>query len=192
MSHKYAAPWKAGKASLPPQPTYGQAKEPAEVDAKPNASPELKGVRNWTESVGGIPADRIRDCIIYQLDVKKDQWWIKNATRAYVRRNVQKLVDETPEDYAWSADPLYGTYTLHLDGETYSGTRLRRDPRTPEERQQVREKDGGRMVDDTVKRLAKKDCQTCRGGGYIEVSSYPGDPIYHRLTETHVCRCVSE
>lgn len=191
MSHRYAAPWKGSKAYLPHQTQDDPTKGPAKADAQPTVSRELRGVRNWTESVGGIPADRIRDCIVYQLDVKRDQWWTKNATRAYVRRNVQKLVDDTPEDYRWSPNPLWGQFTVNLgDGETHTGKRLLRDPETPEERRELRECDP-RMAW-TPKHLAKKSCKRCGGSGYVEVLTYPGHPLWGRLTETHVCGCCGE
>ncbi|HZQ25281.1 MAG TPA: hypothetical protein VFA89_21010 [Terriglobales bacterium] len=63
------------------------------------ASPPTRRIdplRDWDESIDGIPADTIRRAIRYTLDIKKDWWLRENMNVAYVRRNARKLVEETP------------------------------------------------------------------------------------------------
>jgi hypothetical protein len=192
MNFKMARPWKGFKGQQPkPEESTVSGKPTADSSAeKPTG---LAGIRNWNESVAGISAERLRNCIIYQLDVKKDQWWAKNLTRGLVRREkiAVKLDEETPEDYVWTSNPLWGRMTVILDGgETFTGTRLLRDPETPEERREVREADP--RLGYSVPRLARKGCPECRGSGYVYVPTYPGHPVYGRLTEARVCGCVLE
>jgi hypothetical protein len=194
MNFKMARPWNGFKGQQPkPEESTASGKPTADSSAeKPTG---LTGIRNWNESVAGISAERLRNCIIYQLDVKKDPWWAKNLTRGLVRREkiALKLDEETPEDYVWTPDPLMGPFTVDLgDGEKYTGRRVLRDPKTPEERQFLRSLNGGQLVDAVVRRLVNKACAKCRGSGYVERSDYPDDPMAYRLTSTYECECVHE
>ena len=70
-------------------------KKPA-VAARPKADP----LRTWDEEVDGVPGERIRSCVRFMLDIKKEPWFITNISVAALRRPgfLHKLVDECPAD----------------------------------------------------------------------------------------------
>src|SRR5258708_3797243 len=68
------------------QPKPGKSEQP-----KASEPSELKNMRDWTEDVDGIPGERIRNCIIFMLDEKKDPWLRLNLTEGYIRRTLGKL-----------------------------------------------------------------------------------------------------
>ena len=197
MAHKYAPPRKGsektkadGTEAPQPEPT---AKKPADGPSAKKPQSKLTGIRNWNvdESVDGISGSRIRDCIIYQLDVRKADFYTRNLTRGFVLRNAKRLHEDTPDDWVYDPDPLVGEVTKHLDGgETFKQTLILRAPRDDAERRKIRDKFG--VTSYTSRFLAKPGCPVCRGTGYHYVSSYPGDPVYSRLAETLECRCSHE
>lgn len=202
MAHKYAPPRKGGEKTKPdstetPQPESTQsestAQKPAEGPSAEKPQSKLTGLRNWNvdESVDGISGSRIRDCIIYQLDFRKADFYTKNLTRGFVLRNAKRLHEDTPEDYVYDPDPLVGEVTKHLDGgETFKQTLILRAPRDDAERRRIRDRYGVNSY--TIRFLAKPGCPVCRGTGYQYVSAYPGDPVYSKLTEAVECACIHE
>lgn len=151
------------------------------------------GIRNWTESVEGVSATRIRDCILFLLDVKKDPWYIANCNnRAFVERNVHKMDAATPEDYHYDPHAIFTTRARHIDGEQHPviQTIIKRKPKDDAERKEIREKFG--INDVTIPYLAKSDCQQCAGKGYVYVSEYPDDPLLNRIQESYWCKCIVE
>ena len=72
-----------------------KAAKPA-VAKRPAADP----LRNWDEEVDGVPGERIRLCVRFMLDIKKEPWFISNISVAALRRPgfLHKLVDECPSD----------------------------------------------------------------------------------------------
>src|SRR5579863_6522550 len=61
-----------GKPPTAPTPTI-MATATATALAPEVNKDELTGIRNWNESVRGISGERLRNCIIYQLDVKRSE-----------------------------------------------------------------------------------------------------------------------
>jgi hypothetical protein len=156
----------------------------------PEAKP-LEDIRDWNEEVDGISGERLRNCIIYQLDVRKKDWWVKNMSIAHVRRNAKALDEETPPGWApKSADTLIVERTQRIDGEDVTIYEINRDPKNDEERQRIRKRFGVNSV--TIKRLTKKDCKKCNGTGYYAQSSYPGQGCLEKLSDTVTCECVFE
>lgn len=57
--------------------------------------------REWQTDAFGIPAERIRNCVRYKLDVQKNPWYLANLTPASLTKSgfVVKLHNETPPDW---------------------------------------------------------------------------------------------
>jgi len=89
-----------------------QEVHPAPVQVKPAApasqvaaaprqepKPELADIRDWSEDRFGIPGSRLRNCILFQLDYNKNDWYRQNPpTMASMEREkfVTKLDKDTP------------------------------------------------------------------------------------------------
>jgi hypothetical protein len=149
----------------------------------------LTDIRQWHEEVNGISGERLRNCIIYQLDVRKRDFWIKNMVPAMIRRLAKELDDETPP--GWTppeANPLIAEKKLP-DGETKI-TIITRELATDAERKTVRDRFG--ITSYTIPKLAKKDCVKCKGTGYYNLPTYPDHPVFKKYEDTVTCECVSE
>lgn len=168
-------------------PQSVKAKMPQEATSVEQVA--LKGLRNWKESVDGIPAARIRDCIVFLLDVKRDPWYISNCNnRAFVERNAAKMNACVPEDYHWEPNPLVGWRTKYIDDQAVLQTFIARDPKTEEERRKIwNQFDIG---DSTIPYIADPTCEACHGKGYVYVSSYPDDPLRVKIEESYYCPCL--
>ena len=167
------------------------------AQAEPISAPKLYGLRNWTESVevrgkGVFAGSRIRECILYQCDVRRDPWYMMNLSKGFIMNKADKLDADTPDDaYLYLGDnPLFGLKKhREEDYETTINTILRM-PETEEERQIIKMKLG--VTPGTFKWLVKKDCPKCKGTGKYDVSSYPGDKLLERLEESIECECAYE
>lgn len=182
--------------AVPDAPSPAAQPERAEVTVTSLRSPdELHGIRNWTEFVTTkegktIPASRIRDCIVFQLDIRKDPWWSARMTRGFVKSQAEKLDADTPDDFVYEKNPLFGFKRVRSESGDYLISTIERMPQNEQERKRIRDKFG--VTSETVAFLAKRSCQKCKGTGVYDVSSYPGDPVYSRLTETVECECSYE
>ena len=146
---------------------------------------KLKGLRDWDEQVGEFSAERLRDCIIYQLDVKKNSWYIRTLTTGFVFKNAAKLDADTPPDYRYEVDPLFGSFTS--GDQTHP--KILRMPKNNEERMEIRNRHG--VNNGTIPFLVKLNCATCKGTGTYEISSYPNAKSnIIRLHEKVICDCV--
>ena len=153
----------------------------------------LTGIRNWTESVDGIPATRVRDCIVYLLDVKKDPWYKANCNnRAFVHRFATQMNEQTPDYYRYDPNAVLGVKARHIDGEQHpvmlTVVQKKREDMTEKDRIELRDQFG--VCDATVHYLAKPDCKWCHGKGFMDVSDYPGDPLYEKLASSEPCYCL--
>lgn len=178
------------------KPEQARAKSGTEGPKKTNATAiHFHGIRNWTDSVNGIPATRVRDCLIYLLDVKKDPYYISNCNnRAFVMRFAMKMDSEVPGDYHFDPNAVLGSKRQHIDGENHPVvlTIVQKDVKdiTEKDRKELREKYG--VCDQTIRYLAKQDCKKCNGTGFVEISDYPDDPLYAKLASWDSCYCVWE
>src|SRR5271168_928427 len=147
-------------------PQSQQAKIPQE--AKTTEQVFFRGIRNWNvhESLDGIPGTRIRDCIIFLLDVKRDPWYISNCNnRNFVERNATKMHASTPEEYHFEKDPLIDWRVKDIDGQPTLQTYIKRKPNTEEERKEIYLNFG--VGDATIPSIADPDCKLCQGKGYV-------------------------
>jgi len=175
------------------KPDHPASKTSAAVAEAPQVF--LTGIRNWTEPVDGIPASRIRNCIIYMLDVLKDPWYRANCNnRAFVHRFAAKMNESTPEDYIFDPNAVLGSRRRHIDGENHPMIQIvvqkEQKDMTSKDRKELRDKYG--VCDATVHYLAKIDCPDCYGKGFIEISDYPGDPLFEKLATAQPCHCLWE
>ena len=152
------------------------------------------GLCDWSEPISGCSNPvRLGDCIYYQRHVKKNDYFIKKLSRGYVLEQWKRVVSDTPEDYVYDPDPLWGTKLTHdVDtGESAQQTILCRKPKTQREREEIRAK-MPHLPKAAVEALFKHGCQYGCKEGYVEVSDYPNDPILGRLTHSERCGCVDE
>jgi hypothetical protein len=173
---------KATDGAAAPQPALGVM--------NPNASTTvLSDLRNWADDVDGIPAERIRNCVIFQLDVKKDKFYQMNLTEGYIRRKARKLHEDTPPN--WQPPEKNPLITeKKIDAET-TITIITRENLTEEERILVRNRCG--VTSYTIPFLAKKSCPRCHGRGQYNIAMFPGHPLYGRAEATvSPCECVLE
>ncbi len=188
-----------GKAApkLAPRKSAATAEAPATTAVSEAQTPELSGIRNWQEDITlasgrTIKAERIRNCIIYQLDIRKDPWYSMRLTRGFVKAKAEKLDEDTPEDVVdyVGKNPLLGLRMVRSENGEWMISIILRRPKNEAERTRLRDKFG--VNPQTIPYLAKKDCQKCKGTGEYEMSSYPGDPVYKVLTEAVECPCSYE
>lgn len=71
------------------------------VPDKPQDNVYCLDPREWQSDAFGIPAERIRNCVRYKLDVEKNDWYLANLTVSSLSRErfVLKLHSETPSNW---------------------------------------------------------------------------------------------
>jgi hypothetical protein len=165
--------------------------------AEPVSAPKLYGLRNWTESVeirgkGVYAGSRIKECILYLIDVKKDPWYMMNLSKGFIMAKADKLDADTPDDaYLYLGNnPLFGLKKFRDDDYETVINEVLRYPESEEERHIIKQKLG--VTPGTFKWLVKKDCPKCKGTGKYDVSSYPGNALLERLEESIECECAYE
>ncbi len=62
---------------------------------------ESSDPREWSRDAFGVSAERIRSCVAYQLDFKKNSWYLVNLTATSLTRPgmVKKLDNDTPKGW---------------------------------------------------------------------------------------------
>jgi hypothetical protein len=88
---------------LPEVPAQ-EPEQPAPADRVKTEPPSSPDPRHWNRDVAGITAERIRHCVAYQLDSKKNKWYLSNLTTAALGRDafIAKLDADTPQ--GWTPD----------------------------------------------------------------------------------------
>src|SRR5271157_6062002 len=155
----------------------------------------LLGIRNWTESIGGVSADRMRDCIIYHLDYSKDKWWCPkiNSGKGFLKSGEGKIArllsDSVPEDFKYDPNGVIGWRSKPIEGSEDRAVEkfIRRDPISPEERDEIRAH--FEITKYSRKFLKKKDCKKCSGTGFYDIYPYADNP---RLPASVQCSCIEE
>ena len=159
--------------------------------ATPKPKPASADLRDWSEIISNCPLapKRIADCVRYQLDVKKNDYFIKRMSRGYVLQEWKRLDADTPEDYFYDPDPLFGERSIHQDGEDRPLIQkfIRRKPKNDAERKLL-QKDG-HMIMRNRQWLYKNPCPHGCKEGNITTYPYPDNP---RLTATEYCRCIGD
>jgi hypothetical protein len=165
----------------------------------PTASPvppKSTDLRDWSEPIPGCDLDpkRIADCIRYQLDVKKNKYFIERMSRGYVLQEWKRLDADTPEDWTYDPDPLLGEKTIHVDGEDEPLVQkfVRRKPRNKVERKLLQKNE--RMIALNRKWLCADPCPYgCKEGRFF-VSDFPDAPLatQRMLGHDEYCKCIGE
>lgn len=145
----------------------------------PAESMELTDLRDWVEDVGDISGARIRNCILYMLDFKKDIWYSKVLSIGYIKRvrkdlgitGAQKLHEDTPP--GWEPNPMLVTRAIPIgEGEEAMRTEIARAPKNAKEWDILHNMlvgPRGKVNPVILPYTAKKDCKHCHGrGGYNE------------------------
>lgn len=200
LTKKNAEPAKAEPVSevrsqvLPPTPAMM-------TTAVTSESEELDDIRKWNEPVDGISAERIRNCIIFQLDYKKSKFYREALTEGFIRRTLKsgitgarKLHEDTPPGWTPPAtNPLFKIYTVIEDGREIEKKKFRRYE-TPEEKQELLKyafTSRGILIDYFISRLVDKDCPECHETGYKEVQAYPDSKKYAHIKKKVLCDCIT-
>lgn len=154
-------------------------------------------LRNWSETIPNCPLEpcRIADCIRYQLDVKKNGYFISRMSKGYVLKNWKRIVDDTPEDYVYDPDPMLVERTVPGvgDEEDVVVKEIMRKPKNAKERR-ILQGENYEKVSHNVKWLYAAPCPYGCDKGRVFVSDNPTDPIKaRRLMGQHTyCRCLGE
>jgi hypothetical protein len=175
------------------KPEHEHVKSRTDGQIKKKTPQNFYGIRNWTTDISPYTATRIRNVILYLLEVKKDPWYLAHCNnRAFVERNIDKMNAQVPEEFVWDPDGVIQSRRIHVPGESQPVvlTVIDHMPETEEERVELRDRFG--VCDQTIKYLAKQDCKDCHGTGFINVSDYPGDPLYEKLASSDACHCLWE
>lgn len=86
--------------SVPPQ------SESDVQGSAPAAPPALPDIREWSEDAFGVSAERLRNCIVYVLDYRKDDWYRRDGvtpTSMSREKFVRKLNADTPPGWTPAA-----------------------------------------------------------------------------------------
>lgn len=75
-------------------PDWADNVKPESTTTAPNDP--LRELREWNEPLGIYSAEQIRKAIVFQLDVKKDKWYKPRLSVNFVRKQFQKLMNDTP------------------------------------------------------------------------------------------------
>jgi hypothetical protein len=191
----HVPPLDAAVSPLPSGETKPKPDRGVVAESKPTPKPSTD-LRDWSESIPGCPLEprRIADCIRYQLDVKKNDYFIKRLSRGFVLKQWKAIVDDTPEDYVYDPDPLFGEKTIHVDGEDEPLVQkfVRRKPRNEAERRQLQKTT--EMVARNAKWLYADSCPYGCNKGLIFVSDNPDAPIVTQRMIGHdeYCKCIGE
>lgn len=186
------SPLPSGEKDNPSKPSDRKQDQNQPQPRKPCACAD--GLCEWSEPISGCSNPvRLGDCIYYQRHIKKNDYFIKKLSRGYVLEQWKRVVSDTPEDYVYDLDPLWGKKRSHdtETGGTTEQTVLRRKPKNQNEREEIRVK-MPHMPKIAVEALFKSPCPYGCDKGYVEVSNYPDDPVLKRLTSSEPCRCLDE
>jgi hypothetical protein len=126
--------------------------------------------------------------VYYQRHVKRNDYFIPKLSRGYVLQQWQRILADTPKDYAYDPEPMFKERTVHLDGGEITVIKeVTRRPKNAKERSLLLQKDPSK----NAKWLYDPACPRGCKEGAVNVSDYPGDPTFSMLTHTELCECVT-
>jgi hypothetical protein len=171
-----------------PKPVQGSL-----PSATPTATPKAVStdLRDWSETIPGcnLTPQRIADCIRYQLDVKKNDYFIKRMSKGYVLQEWQRLDRDTPEDYFYDPDPMIVGVVVPGVGDEEDIVRkdIVRRPKNAKERKML-QGENFEKVTHNVKWLFKDPCPYGCNHGWHSVPN----PDIPRMPLKEYCRCLGE
>ena len=166
-------------------------------------SNEIQDLRDWNEDVDGIPAERIRNCIIYQLDYRKNKYYKDVLTVGFIKRSLGKtgvtgarrLHEDTPPGWVVpDSDPLEKTTTVIVDGKEVEKKEYRR-PKNAQEKEQLLKlafTSRGKIIPYFIPKLVIAKCVECNGTGYKEYFPYLNSKKYAHIRKTILCPCIKK
>jgi hypothetical protein len=172
-----------------PERRERQPQQPPSPSAAPKECRCPDGLCDWSEPISGCarPAS-VGDAVYYERHVKRNQYFIERLSRGYVLQQWKRLLNDTPEDFAYDPEPMFKERTVHLDaGETTVIKEVMRRPKNAKERSLLLQKDPSK----NAKWLYDPACPRGCNEGAVSVSDYPGDPTFSKLTHTELCECVT-
>lgn len=91
-----------GESPLPYTDQFSFQSEFKDVATEPATPPlpqiELDDIRDWQEDKFGISGERLRNCIVYQLDFSRNDWYRTAAEITISKMNSQKFVSKLDAD----------------------------------------------------------------------------------------------
>jgi hypothetical protein len=167
-----------------------QPQQPVSPSAPPKACGCPDGLCDWAEEIPGcnVYPGSIGDAIYYQRHVKKNDYFIPKLTRGYVLSQWQRILNDTPEDFEYEAVPLFKEQVSHLEGgATHTSKVVQRRPKNAKERALLQQN-----ISSNRQWLYDPACPNHCKEGYLDVSDYPDDPLFSKLTSTVICECVGK
>jgi hypothetical protein len=165
-------------------------------------SMELDNIRNWREEVDGISAERLRNCIIYQLDYAKNSFYRTALTVGYLKRvrrdigvtGARRLHEDTPPGWMPpEKDPLIKTVTMKIDDEAVEITSPSRRAKNSAEWQRLQKlllDSKGLVNSNIVPFVVDSKCQLCHGTGFEAVLAHPDNPRLRWQKRSRDCSCL--
>lgn len=171
------------------------------------ATKPIEDIREWNESIDGVSAERLRNCILFQLDytenLKSKQFYRSSLTPAYLRRvrkdigmsGAKHLDESTP--IGWTPpeqDPMIVLRTQSFDGEVNEVPEIVRWPKNQAERDVLLSRltsRRGRVNPNISKWLVDRKCPQCKGVGNYLVESHPDDKNMKWQETWRDCACIT-
>jgi hypothetical protein len=148
---------------------------------------------DWVEAVPGCAhPSSIGNAVYYQRHVKRNDYFISRLTRVYVLKEWKRILADTPEDYAYDADPMLREKRIPIDGtkgEVDVVKEITRRPKNAKERAFLLKDPHGNR-----KWLFNPACPAKCSEGTLFVSDYPDSPqpSMRRMGHSELCDCVTE
>ena len=167
-----------------------QPQQPPSSSAAPKVCRCTDGLCDWSDPIPGVAnPSSIGDAVYYQRHIKKNDYFIPKLSRGYVLQQWQRIIADTPEDYAYDADPMFKERRIPADGENQpSVTKIvLRGPKNAKERALLIALD----PDKHAKWLFDPTCD-CKEG-WVFVSDFADDErqSMRKMGHSELCECVT-
>jgi hypothetical protein len=196
----------AGQAPAQPAPQASSSAPAgtlqALVEAASEQPKELLDLRDWDYDFDGIPAERIRNCIMYHLDHKKDKWVRDNMTEHLMKRMhsklgitwARKLHQDTPPGWVPpERNPLIKIVAMKIDDDAIEVTMPGRRAKNRAEWQKLQKlllDSRGLVNSNIVPFVVDPKCQLCHGTGFEAVLAHPDNPRLRWQKRSRDCSCI--
>lgn len=164
-----------------------QAKDKSKTNPKKDCGC-ADGLCDWSEPIPGAHTQSVADAIYYQRHIKKNDWFIPKLTAGYVRKEWQRILADTPEDYVYDPEPMIKERRIHLEGESILQKQIVRRPKNAKERALLQ-----KNVEQNRKWLYDPACPNHCREGLVEVQTYPDaapEEMLSKLTHAEYCGCL--
>lgn len=182
--------------------TAGHSPTQALVAGASEQPRELLDLRDWDYDFDGIPAERIRNSIMYHLDYKKDKWVRDNMTEHLMKRMhsklgitwAKKLHQDTPPGWVPpEKDPLIKVVVMKIDEDAVEVTMPARRAKNQAEWQKLQKlllDSRGLVNSNIVPFVVDLKCQLCHGTGFEAILAHPDNPRLRWQKRSRDCSCI--